>query len=309
MSEQRKDLSILVPNDTIPELPDYHFPPYITLAHMFHAPKGWSIPEREMTQFILQYVVDGFAYYPVGNTNYETRRGDLLFHRPYERHSIITVPEHPYVCISLVFHFGSSPFPYEDLFQGKHLLGNFAEHPIDSWLSQLVHHYRQPGLLHQIRCQSLLMRILAESAQWGESHAVISKTDEMTMPKLVKIKNYLNEHYMKDVQIKDLEQVSGLSKNYILLLFRKHVGMSPMQYLTWVRVNKAKELAIHSSLSISEIAERVGYSDVHTFGRMFKKKTGQSITQFCSNLIYSSHLNPATIGREGKGAVEGDFVP
>jgi AraC-like DNA-binding protein len=288
MPDGQYDLSSMRPTDTIDKLPDYHFPPYITLAHMFHAPKTWSIVDREMTQFVLQYVVDGFAYYPVEDRNYETRRGDLLFHRPHERHSIITVPESPYVCISIVFHFGRSSFPCDDLFMNKHLLGNFIDHPIDTLLSQLVHHYRKPGLLHQVQCQILLLRILSESAQWGETHAANSKTDEHAIPKLVMIKNYMNEHFFREIQFKDLEQVSGLSKNYILALFRKHVGMSPLQYLTWVRINKARELAIQSSLSIGEIARRVGYSDVHTFGRMFKKKTGQSLTQFCSNLIYAS---------------------
>ncbi|OCT15594.1 AraC family transcriptional regulator [Paenibacillus pectinilyticus] len=280
------NLSALPPAETIDMLTDYHFPPYITLAHMFHAPQGWAIRNREMTQFILQYVVDGFAHYPIGDNPYETRRGDLLFHRPNEKHSIITENHSPYVCISLVFHFGTSGFPYEELFKHKHHLGNFADHPVETMLSQLVAHYRQPGLVHQMHCQSLLMRILAEVAQridYGASH---SKSDALTMPKLVLIKNFLTEHYSREIQIKELEGVSGLSKNYILTLFRQHVGMSPMQYLTWIRINKAKELAIQSNLSFSEIADRVGYSDVHTFGRMFKKKTGQSLTQFCANLIY-----------------------
>jgi AraC-like DNA-binding protein len=281
------NLTTMQPAETIDIMQDYYFPPYITLAHMFHAPQGWAIRDRVMTQYILQYVVDGFAHYPVGDNPYETRRGDLLFHRPNERHSIIKADHSPYVCISLVFHFGTSAFPYEELFKHKHLLGNFADHPVETMLSQLVSHYRQPGLVHQMYCQSLLMRILAQAAQGNEQHTPRAKSDALTMPKLVLIKNYLTEHYSREIQIKELEDVSGLSKNYILALFRQHVGMSPMQYLTWIRINKAKELAIHSNLSFSEIADRIGYSDVHTFGRMFKKKTGQSLTQFCANLIYS----------------------
>ncbi|WNR46234.1 helix-turn-helix transcriptional regulator [Paenibacillus roseipurpureus] len=278
------NLTTMQPAETMDMLQDYYFPPYITLAHMFHAPQGWAIRNRLMSQYILQYVVDGFADYPVGDQPYETHRGDLLFHRPNELHSIIKADDRPYVCISLVFHFGTSAFPYEELFKGKHLLGNFADHPVETMLSQLVTHYRQPGLVHQMHCQSLLMSILAQAAQGNETS---TRSDAITMPKLVLIKNYLTEHYSREIQIKELEDVSGLSKNYILTLFRQHVGMSPMQYLTWIRINKAKELAIHSNLSFSEIADRVGYSDVHTFGRMFKKKTGQSLTQFCANLIYS----------------------
>ncbi|WP_317618470.1 AraC family transcriptional regulator [Paenibacillus sp. PL91] len=101
------------------------------------------------------------------------------------------------------------------------------------------------------------------------------------------VKNYLYDNYHRDVQLRELQQLSGWSKNHLLLIFRNYMGMSPMQYLAWIRINKAKELAIQTNLTISEIAERVGYSDVHTFGRMFKKKTGHSLSQFCANLIHS----------------------
>jgi AraC-like DNA-binding protein len=284
---ERNDWSGMQPADTIGKLPDYHFPPYITLAHMFNAPKGWEIRDREMTQFVLQYVVDGYCGYPIGDNAYETRKGDLLFHRPHERHSILPANDLPYICVSVVFHFGASAFPYDDLFRNRHLLGNFAGHPVESLLSQLVTQYRQPGLVHQVQCQSLLMRILAEAASWGGADNEQSRTDAHHIPKLVLIKNFLHEHFGREIRIEELETVSGLTKNYILALFRKHVGMSPMQYLTWIRIGKAKELAIQSNLSIGEIALKVGYSDVHTFGRMYKKKTGQSLSQFCSNLIYS----------------------
>ncbi|WP_127495302.1 helix-turn-helix transcriptional regulator [Paenibacillus glycanilyticus] len=279
-------LSGLGPNETIGVLPDYYFPPYITLAHMFSAPSHWAIRNREMKQYVLQYVVDGIADYPIEGTPYTTKRGDLLFHRPMERHSILPHPSEPYVCISIVFHFGLSPFPIPELYESKHYLGNYSDHPINNMLSDLVTSYRQPGIIHQMRCQSLLMRILAEASQRNKENAQ-AKNDASNKPQVVLVKNYLHEHYARDVQLKELEVLSGWSKNYLLLVFRKYMGMSPMQYLTWLRINKAKELAIHSNLTISEIAESVGYSDVHTFGRMFKKKTGHSLSQFCANLIYS----------------------
>ncbi|MCM3626085.1 AraC family transcriptional regulator [Paenibacillus glycanilyticus] len=279
-------LSGLGPNETIGVLPDYYFPPFITLAHMFSAPPNWAIRNREMKQYVLQYVVDGIADYPIEGNSYTTRRGDLLFHRPMERHSILPHSSQPYVCISIVFHFGLSPFPVHELYSDEHYLGNFADHPIDNMLSELVANYRQPGLDYQMRCQSLLMRILTDASLRSkeEAHA---KNDASNKPQLVLVKNYLHSNYHRDVQLKELEELSGWSKNYLLLIFRKYMGMSPIQYLTWLRINKAKELAIHSNLTISEIAERVGYSDVHTFGRMFKKKTGHSLSQFCANLIHS----------------------
>lgn len=280
-------MSRMSQQSSVPELrgeQHYYYPPYITLAHLFHAPEGWAIHNRVMNQYVLQYVVDGVAQYPVEDRPYVTRTGDLLIHRPYERHSILTVPNEPYVCISIVFHFGSVPFPMNDLIGTGHLLGNFKEHPADNMLSQLVAHYRQPGFIHQVQCQRLLMHILTEAAERrAESGRLMGP--EWNKARLVLVRNYIVNHYQEPVRHTDLERVSGLSRNYIIVRFKQAYGMTPMQYLTWIRVNKAKELAIQTNLSIGEIANRVGYADVHTFGKMFKKQTGMSLSQFCAGMV------------------------
>ncbi|TVY11052.1 helix-turn-helix domain-containing protein [Paenibacillus cremeus] len=276
---------MLHPDETIPHMRDYYFPPYITLAHLFNAPADWAIRDRTLKQFALQYVVKGLAIYTVEGHPYETKTGDLLFHRPNELHSIETVESHPYVCISLVFHYGSSPFPIEQLMKGAHALGNFNNHPIEQKLHQLLVHYRQPGLLHQTLCQGLLSQILAEAAAWNDEFGTPSDMQLQNKAKLVLVKNYIINHYAEGLDYYALETISGLSQNYIIVLFRKTFGMTPTEYLTQVRINKAKELAVQTNMSVSEIAREVGYANVHAFGKMFKKKTGTSITQFCSTLI------------------------
>jgi AraC-like DNA-binding protein len=265
--------------------PDYFFPPYITLAHLFHAPQGWAIRDRTLNQYALQYVVDGVAEYPVEGIPYTTRKGDLLVHRPGELHSILTVENECYVCISLVFHFGEGPFPFEQLLAGRHFLGNFMNHPVEQMLSRLVHLYRQPGIENQLECQGLLLQLLAEACTAGNGKGRLSKEVRGYAASMVLVKNYILDRYKEDIRLSDLEAISGLSGNYIILRFKEAFGLSPLQFLVWVRVQKAKEMAIQTSLSVSEIACEVGYTDVHTFGKMFKKKTGISLTQFRSTLV------------------------
>lgn len=281
------DLSALSPEETIEQLGETSFPPYITLAHLFNAPPGWAIRHRTMKQYVLQYVVDGMAEYPVEERDYLTKRGDLLFHRPGERHSILTVEGFPYVCISIVFHFGAASCPVESVLQDTHLLGNFLDHPIHEQLSQLVVHYQQPGAHHQTACQGLLLHILASAAEAvrGAQSDAESVAAPKHLAKLVLVKNYIARHYDQELSFPELERISGLSKNYITIQFKQSFGMTPSQYLLSTRVNQAKELALHTDLSIGEIAQRIGYADVHTFGRMFKQKTGYSLSRFCSTLF------------------------
>ncbi|MDG0795113.1 AraC family transcriptional regulator [Cohnella ginsengisoli] len=299
---ERPDADRQSPGDTTSDLPDFPYPPYITLAHMFDAPKGWSIRNRTMGQYVLQYVVEGRADYPVGGHAYPTVKGDLLFHRPGEPHSILTLEGEPYVCLSFVFHFGESEFPVRRLFGDAHLLGNYAGTELEKKLNRLVHLYRQPGLSSQLQAQGLLLEVLGEAAAGLNTTRDDSAVEARTKAKLLLLQNYIREHFAENVQHGDLERIAGLSRNYIIVQFRRQFGLTPMQYLTWVRIQKARELALQTNLSVSEIAGQVGYADVHTFGKMFKKKTGTSLSQFCSALVSPTDRDILDESRRGKGS-------
>jgi AraC-like DNA-binding protein len=256
--------------------------PFVTLAHVFHAPEGWKIVGRKLKQYALQYVVHGIAEYEIEGTVYVTKTGDMIIHRPDELHSIRTVSGQPYVCISLVFHFGESAFPLEPLLV-EHSCGNYAQSPVEHMLSELVVQYKHPDISHRLKCQGLFLTILAEvgmflSVNKGQS------AHRKNMNKLIVIKNDIIKHFNQQLDYSRLEQLSGMTKNYMITQFKQEFGMSPGQFQIWLRIQKAQELAIQKGLSIGEIALEVGYSDVHTFGKMFKKKTGHSLSQFCSSL-------------------------
>lgn len=285
MSAPHIDLSGLPPLETVPYLQDYHFPPYITLAHTFNAPKGWMIQTRYLSHYALQYVVLGAAEYEINGHVYLTRKGDVVIHRPYEPNAIRTIEGEPYICLSLLFHFGTSPFPFNDLFEQDHYCGNYVNHPVDRMLSTLVTHYQQPGLVHQVSCQGLLMQVLSELSTNVKKLQRPSK--QKAAAKMVLIKNFIAERYNQSINFNQLEQISGLSQSYIIPLFKEMFDLSPMQYQIWLRIQKAKELALQTDLSVTEIAYQIGYADVHTFGKIFKRKTGHSLSDFCASLTFN----------------------
>ncbi|TLS52799.1 AraC family transcriptional regulator [Paenibacillus antri] len=287
-----KPLFFMNPNEAIEPLQDVYFPPYITLAHLFNAPEGWAIRKRVLHQYQLQYVMNGVADYRIGDITYETKRGDLLFHRPGEEHDVTTRPGKPYACLSIVFHFGETVFPMEELLPKAHAMGNFIGTELEKKLSELVVSYKLPGLVNQFQSQSLLVDILLQLSLGLRERADSSSTPSQrnNHARMVLIRNYIVEKYRNNVQIGDLEKLSGLSRDYMIEQFKRTFGMTPIQYLIHVRVEKAKELALQGGLTVGEIAERVGYADVHTFGKMFKKKTGYSLSRFCASLFtVSSH--------------------
>ncbi|RXZ81831.1 AraC family transcriptional regulator [Paenibacillaceae bacterium] len=260
-------------------------PPYITLAHLFNAPQIWGIQPRTLKQYQFQYVVEGAAAYTIEGQEYITKRGDLIYHAPDEIHEVYTLPGEPYVCISILFHFGQDDFPVQELLGPHHFLGRFINHAVDRKLSQLAAYYHQPGPTYALYCKGLLLQLFHDIASWRAEPGQAAGNEEKIRARIVLLKNYIADHYAEDVRHRDLERISGLSRNYLIIKFKQAYGMTPTQYLCAVRVQRAKELAVHSNLTIGEIALQVGYADVHTFGRMFKSKTGMSLSRFCASIV------------------------
>ncbi|MBR2181136.1 MAG: helix-turn-helix transcriptional regulator [Oscillospiraceae bacterium] len=70
------------------------------------------------------------------------------------------------------------------------------------------------------------------------------------------------------------------SKSHLKALFKKNTGYSIMDYYTHLKLERAKILINEGNLSISDIAELLGYSSIHYFSRVFKAKTGITPTEF-----------------------------
>lgn len=87
---------------------------------------------------------------------------------------------------------------------------------------------------------------------------------------------YINEHYHQKVFLTDIAKAVFMNHTYLSQQFKKEVGLSIPKYLEQVRINKALLLIRSSDYSISEVAERVGFSNQNYFSKVFKNVTGSS---------------------------------
>ena len=90
---------------------------------------------------------------------------------------------------------------------------------------------------------------------------------------IVAIIRYVQEHYSQPIRLCDVAGMVYRSESYISYLFREKMGVGFVDYVTRVRIEKAKELLLQEGVSISSVPERVGFSDPAYFCRVFKKIT------------------------------------
>jgi len=84
-------------------------------------------------------------------------------------------------------------------------------------------------------------------------------------------KDFIQSCYMKEINLNDIASVACLNNAYFLREFKKYFGLSPHQYIIQLRLNAAKNLLETTSKGIAEICFEVGYSDVTSFSKLFKK--------------------------------------
>ncbi|GAE29681.1 response regulator transcription factor [Alkalihalobacillus hemicellulosilyticus] len=97
---------------------------------------------------------------------------------------------------------------------------------------------------------------------------------------LVKVREYIQSHYQHPITLEEVAEQVGLSTFYFSKLFREMFGVTFIQYVTDLRMDRAKQLLIETDQSIKEVCYLVGYKDPNYFSRAFKKYTKDSPKEF-----------------------------
>lgn len=87
------------------------------------------------------------------------------------------------------------------------------------------------------------------------------------------IKEYLHDNFRSNISLEQLVEITSLNRSYLIRVFRQAVGMPPYNYLTQIRVRKAKQL-LEQGMSVADVAIAVGMSDQSHLTRHFKRIVG-----------------------------------
>jgi len=85
---------------------------------------------------------------------------------------------------------------------------------------------------------------------------------------------YIHENYAQSFGIEALAATVSVSPSYLFRLFKKKMRLTPMRYRNVVRIDKARLLLADRSLTVDDVAERVGFDDSKYFARVFKDLAG-----------------------------------
>jgi AraC-like DNA-binding protein/ligand-binding sensor protein len=104
------------------------------------------------------------------------------------------------------------------------------------------------------------------------------RTTNAEPPTVAKARQFIGEHHEDDLALADVARVVNMSTFYFCKTFKKATGMTFTDYLSRVRIEKARELLLNPNARVSEVAFAVGFQSLTHFNRVFRRLLGQSPT-------------------------------
>jgi AraC-like DNA-binding protein len=129
-----------------------------------------------------------------------------------------------------------------------------------------------------------LARIITSLLLRGVARPVVAKNESRKSKGVEQAIDYIKNNYHKKVTLSELANQVNYSQFHFIRIFQKETGKTPFEYLTDIRVNKAKEFLSTTNQSITEICLQCGLQNSSHFANFFKSHTGVSPSEFRQNL-------------------------
>ncbi len=132
------------------------------------------------------------------------------------------------------------------------------------------------------QCMSILYDIIRKIKEYNDAYFFSSQKQKILPAYSYMLQNYRAPSF----SYPQMCLQTGLSYDYFKELFIRIYGMSPVKYVTMLRMEYAKELLITGHYSITDIAELSGFENVYYFSTVFKKHVGLSPKQYRSSQLH-----------------------
>lgn len=110
--------------------------------------------------------------------------------------------------------------------------------------------------------------------------SITVKHDKKVNRQIDYIKSYIDTNYNEDIKLEDLSSMAYMNKFHLISEFKQSYRITPIEYLILKRIEIAKNLLISTNHTMEEISALVGFNSQSYFNQVFKKKVGQTPSQF-----------------------------
>lgn len=152
-------------------------------------------------------------------------------------------------------------------------------------LNEAAARYQETPVIRRDQYQATIRLLQFFASQLGVlANQIVVEQKNAEPEQIVRARQFVEAHYSENFSLSDVARQAGMSSFYFCKKFKQATGMNFTQYVSRVRIEKAKQLLLNPNYRIIEIAYEVGFQSLTHFNRTFKSVAGQSPTDYRHNL-------------------------
>lgn len=249
----------------------------------------YRFPQRMIDYYALHFVINGKVRHRFGDQHIELTKGDVFCAYPgIVYHHFIVPSGQPLEMIWVSIDGGQTPL----------LLEKAGFHPSVPYISGVIGKELETSLIHLFSQQED-----NSSRRQVDLIAAIYRIFGLMIPQknteepdagpagwIPRSIEYMNMHYTENINVQDVAAYISVHRAYFSKIFAEQIGMTPIQYLQKLRMERALQLLQQTRHSVSEIAMTLGYPDLYSFSRAFGKYYAASPSKVRENAAKSDGL-------------------
>ncbi len=240
-----------------------------------------EVGPQVLDYYLIHYIVSGKGIFECMGQNFELKSGHCFTIFPGTLVKYVSDPQDPWKYRWVAFKGALS----NDLLSRANIK---PEHPCTTVQNKHHHTYLFSQVQRilktgdpacDLKAEAYLRLIIAENVQ-SQINPLHKERISEARQQVDKAVRLLSLQYSRPLSMEEMAHHLGYHRTHLSKIFKKETGLSPMNYLLKIRMERASHLILHDSLTIQQIASSVGYSDPLYFSKQFKKWFGLSPTQY-----------------------------
>ena len=268
----------------------------IVSIHYYDYTSDFSYPGESHDFWEIIYCDKGSLEITADNNRFNLNIGEAFLHSPMQYHNVKPANGEP--ASSIIFSFYSDCERLEELSASPLTFDSYARNALFSIINEAGASFDNPlGRLgepilirkseeerfaaEQVICCSAEMLLINLIRNKEKSASLPEASTNIRGARLAEqISEYMKDNLSKKITFSDIAYRFSVSPTTLKKLFRNHYNSSTMEYLTSLRIERAKELLRGGKHTCTEISSLCGFYSIHHFSKVFKEKCGISPTEY-----------------------------
>ncbi len=264
-------------------------------SHGASLPVGYRLKERYVFDYEFELIVYSKGSMIIGDKHYTIKQGDVVFRKPGQYTQGIMPYSCYLICVDMLGNTDKETSSYD--FYKEQSYQNYCLNPVleaipavfhplhaekyqplfDSVLKEFINPSKGSQLILKASILNIIYQLFRDSTDPFANSGVPLSSHYVTIKHIIE---YIEGNIEGKIALGDLSRLAGLSPNHFHRIFTRAMGITPNNFITKLKLDRAKELLIRTNLPVSEISVRCGFENIPYFSFLFKKNTDLSPGEF-----------------------------